>query len=74
MTGDDSLKEILSVDEQAFVMMLTSVVGFDTVKGCIDSGASGYIRKDTPVQELKALIKESWTEHRREVKQLAAVA
>ena len=61
-TGEEALKEILSEFPDARVVMLTSVVESDTVKNCIELGASGYIRKDTPVDEIKSIIREALKE------------
>ncbi|EKD26203.1 MAG: hypothetical protein ACD_79C01309G0004 [uncultured bacterium] len=61
-TGLDALKEIMAFDDNAFVVMLTSVADSGTVKECINLGANGYIRKDLPVMELGKLIRENWEE------------
>ena len=61
-TGEEALKEILSEFPDARVIMLTSVVESDTVKNCIELGASGYIRKDTSVDEIKSIIREALKE------------
>lgn len=60
MTGDEVLAEILTLNPDAFVIMLTSVADMETVDTCISLGAANYIRKDTSIEEIKALIKESW--------------
>ncbi|MFP4474612.1 MAG: response regulator transcription factor [Desulfatibacillaceae bacterium] len=62
MDGEDVLKEIMQDDEDAFVIMLTSVSDLGTVEKCVDLGASNYIRKDTPIPEIKKLIRTTWTE------------
>ncbi len=64
-TGDETLKEIIGLNPEALVIMLTSATDRETVEQFIDMGASNYIRKDTPVQELKKLIKETWDEYRK---------
>ena len=56
-TGQEALREILAEFPDAKVIMLTSVVDSDTVAQCISDGAAGYIRKDSPVDEIKAIIK-----------------
>jgi DNA-binding NarL/FixJ family response regulator len=53
----------MKVNPNAFVIMLTSVADLESVKGCIDKGASNYILKDTPRKELKEMIKETWGEY-----------
>jgi two-component system, chemotaxis family, chemotaxis protein CheY len=59
-TGDEVLKEILSEFPNAFVIMLTSVADLESVERCIELGAANYIRKDTPVAEIRTSIKEAW--------------
>ena len=61
-TGPEALKEMIAFDDNAFIIMLTSVADSGTVKECINLGAAGYIRKDTPVAEMAKLIKERWEE------------
>jgi two-component system chemotaxis response regulator CheY len=62
LDGEDVLKAIMALDPDAFVIMLTSVSDLGTVEKCIDLGASNYIRKDTPIPEIKKLIRETWAE------------
>jgi two-component system, chemotaxis family, chemotaxis protein CheY len=59
-TGDEVLKEILGEFPNAFVIMLTSVADLESVERCIALGAANYIRKDTPVAEIRTTIKETW--------------
>ena len=59
-TGDEVLKEIMQDFPNAFVIMLTSVVDLPTIEKCLSLGAANYIRKDLPLDEMKALIKETW--------------
>ena len=60
-----ALKEVIGEFPNAFVIMLTSVVDMETVKRCLDLGAANYILKDTPLTEMKQMIKETWTDFRR---------
>lgn len=62
-TGTEALKEIMSADPGAFVIMMTSVSDMETVQECVELGASHYIRKDTPITEMKEMIAEAWGEH-----------
>ncbi len=71
-TGDEVLGEVLSEFPDALVIMLTSVTDMESIERCIALGAANYIRKDTPVAEIKALIKETWAEHMRTRKEAAA--
>jgi two-component system, chemotaxis family, chemotaxis protein CheY len=59
-TGDEALQEIMNEFPKAFVIMLTSVADVQTIEKCLQIGASNYIRKDTSVDEIRAIIKESW--------------
>lgn len=63
--GTEALKEIMSEFPDAFVVMMTSVSDMETVAKCIDLGASHYIRKDTPIQEIKKMVKEAWDEYKK---------
>ncbi|QPJ64385.1 MAG: response regulator [Candidatus Nitrohelix vancouverensis] len=60
--GDDALVEIMQAHPNAFVIMLTSVSDVSTIQKCVDAGAVDYIRKDTPIPELKLMLKEAWDE------------
>jgi two-component system chemotaxis response regulator CheY len=71
-TGDEVLGEILSEFPDAFVIMLTSVTDMESIERCIALGAANYIRKDTPVAEIKTLIKETWADFIRNKKNAAA--
>jgi two-component system, chemotaxis family, chemotaxis protein CheY len=59
-TGDEVLREIVSEFPMAFVIMLTSVADVETIEKCLEIGASNYIRKDTPVDDIRSIIKETW--------------
>lgn len=63
-TGMEALKEILQINARAVVIMLTSVTDMETVAQCLEAGAANYIRKDTPLEEIKKLIKTTWEENR----------
>lgn len=71
-TGDEVLGEILADFPDALVIMLTSVTDMESIERCIALGAANYIRKDTPVAEIKTLIRETWTDHVRSRKDAAA--
>ena len=55
-TGTDALGEVMKECPEARVVMLTSVADMDTVKRCVTLGAKGYIRKDTPPEQIKTLV------------------
>jgi two-component system chemotaxis response regulator CheY len=56
--GIETLKQIRALDTDATVIMLTSLTNRQTVEEAAESGALHYIRKDTPRDELVALLKE----------------
>ena len=58
-TGEEALEEIRAEFPGARVIMLTSVIESETVEKCLSLGAVGYIRKDSPVDEIKAIISDS---------------
>jgi two-component system chemotaxis response regulator CheY len=59
-TGDEVLKEIMAEYPKAFVIIMTSVADLETIERCIELGAANYIRKDTPIEEIRQTIKETW--------------
>ncbi|MDH4322437.1 MAG: response regulator transcription factor [Desulfobulbaceae bacterium] len=65
MDGKAALKAIREEFPDAFVIMLTSMSAMETVKECLDAGAANYIRKDTPLNELKLYIKETWSDFQK---------
>jgi len=58
-TGIEALQEITLSSPETCVIMLTSVSDMQTVQACLDSGAAHYVRKDTPIAEMKAIIAET---------------
>ncbi len=62
--GMEALEEIMQIDSEAIVVMTTSVASRQAVERSVELGASHYIRKDTPKDEvvniLGELIKEIW--------------
>ena len=63
--GKEALKDIMAAFPDAFVIMLTSVIDRETVDQCLAMGASNYILKDTPMAEIKEMIKDTWHEHKK---------
>ena len=61
--GDAVLQEVISKCPEAVVIMLTSVSDLESVKKCLDHGASNFIRKDTPINEIKEIITQTWAAH-----------
>ena len=60
MSGKKALGHIKKMFPNAFVIMLTSLTDKETVEDCIELGASGFIRKDLPLDEMKEVIKTTW--------------
>lgn len=57
-TGEEALGKIIAEWPDALVVMLTSVSDSATVEHCLITGAANYIRKDTPLAEIKAMVAE----------------
>ncbi len=64
MEGMEALKEIIEFDEEAIVVMMTSVASRQAVETSVELGASHYIRKDSKkdeiAEQLNTLIEEIW--------------
>lgn len=60
MSGVDALKAIRSEHPEALVIMLTSLHAAAIVRECLDAGARHYIRKDTPLADLRQRIATVW--------------
>ena len=58
-TGDRALPEIIKEFPTARIIMLTSMSDMMTVEECLRNGAFNYIRKDSPLEEIKAAILEA---------------
>ena len=61
--GLAALREIKAADHSAIVIMLTSLSDMATIQSALESGASNYLRKDTPVTEMRRLLTETWRDH-----------
>ena len=59
-TGIEALEAIMAQGTDALVIMLTSVADMASVAQCIDIGAGGYIRKDTPLKDVARIIEETY--------------
>ncbi len=62
--GMEALEEIMEFDAAAVVVMASSVASRQAVERSVELGASYYLRKDTPkneiVDQLNALIDDIW--------------
>lgn len=55
-SGDMVIAEIMENHPEARIVVMTGVADSQTVEKCIEAGACGYIRKDTPPDEIKEMI------------------
>lgn len=62
MTGLDALPRILDIDPDAVVLMLTGHASRHLVEQASEAGASHYIRKDTPQEDIQNLLKAFFEE------------
>lgn len=60
MTGVEALQAIQKVDPEAVVIMLTAQASRQLIEECQRAGAAYYIRKDTPRQQIQALLQETF--------------
>ncbi len=60
MDGVAALKAIRERSHQVGVTMLTSMGTLDVVQHCLDAGANYHLRKDSPVDQLRREIGETW--------------
>lgn len=58
--GEEALHEIIAISPDTLAIMLTSVSDMESVEKCISAGAANYIRKDTPLADIKKMISETW--------------
>ena len=54
--GVQTLKDILAMDANAYVVMLTAVGSMDVADDCVEHGASDYIRKSAAPNLLRAKV------------------
>jgi len=57
-SGDIVVEELIENHPDARIVILTGVADNLTVEKCIEAGACAYIRKDTPAEEMRELIRE----------------
>lgn len=67
-SGKEALSDIKRRFPNACVIMLTSLTDKETVEDCIELGASGFIRKDLPLDEMRDVIKKTWSAYRESLK------
>lgn len=59
MDGIEALRRLRTLDPDAKVVMLTSLVNRDTIMSALELGAVAYIRKDTPKDEIAKSLTEA---------------
>lgn len=59
MGGIETLKRLKALNPNCVVIMLTSLANRETVEQALENGASGYIRKDTPKEEIATVLTET---------------
>lgn len=65
MAGMDGLQTLEKFSQEfpnAFIIMVTSTATREIVEKCITKGAKQYIRKDTPKQDIKKILSETFQE------------
>ena len=55
--GTETLKELMEITPDAFVVMLTAISSMDTADACVEAGARSYIRKGASPNILNTLLK-----------------
>ena len=63
-SGKQALAEIRKKFPNTFIIMLTSLTDSETVEDCIKLGATGFIRKDLPIDEMREVIKQTWSAYK----------
>ena len=64
-SGKEALTDIKKKFPNACIIMLTSLTDKETVEDCIELGASGFIRKDLPIDDMQDVIKKTWNAYRK---------
>ncbi|HRE04570.1 MAG TPA: response regulator [Opitutaceae bacterium] len=59
LDGLGTLREIMAIDPEAVIVMLTSLANRQTVEEALERGATNYIRKDTPRDEIKKSLSDT---------------
>ncbi|HEY0944656.1 MAG TPA: response regulator, partial [Opitutaceae bacterium] len=57
--GIETLRQIRAFDPDAVVIMLSSLTNRQTIEEAVELGAANYIRKDTPKDEIAAILRET---------------
>ncbi|MBF0284606.1 MAG: response regulator [Magnetococcales bacterium] len=60
MDGFKTLQAIQAEAPGALVIMLSSLATMGVVQDCLEAGAYDFIRKDTPIPEIRVILKKAW--------------
>jgi two-component system chemotaxis response regulator CheY len=63
-SGKQALGDIKQKYPSACIIMLTSLTDRETIEDCIELGATGFIRKDLSIDEMREVIKKTWKTYR----------
>lgn len=59
MDGVQTLERLLATEPEAVVVMLTSLATRHVVERCAELGATNFVRKDTPKEEIARVLTEA---------------
>lgn len=59
MDGIETLRKLRTLNPECVVVMLTSLAGRSNIENTLTLGATNYIRKDTPKEEIIAALQET---------------
>lgn len=62
LTGLEFLKKYSQEFPKTCIIILTSASTFQVAEEASTEGASGFIRKDTPIEQMVLAIEKTWTE------------
>lgn len=68
LTGLEFLRRYSREFPKTCIIILTSANTFQAVEEASEKGASGFIRKDTPVEQMVASIEKAWSTFKEERK------
>ena len=72
VTGDEVLRRLIVSRPEALGVMMTAQDSIDVVGRCLDLGASDYILKSNPAEEILRLLTASWPSFQSHVAGLRA--
>jgi two-component system, chemotaxis family, chemotaxis protein CheY len=72
LSGERVIARIMKVNPAALVIMLTAQDSVDSVRQCLDLGASNYILKNNPAEKIFELIQSSWAQYAARIRGAAA--